>query len=180
MEMRRLRYNCAISLDGFIASPDGSTNWIVEDPSIDFDTLYAEFSTFVMGRKTYETMLAYGDRNPLKSKSREEMVIASRSLDPEKHQDVTVVREEAIEYVEQLKQNENGKDIWLFGGGELATLLLEARLVDIVEVAIMPVMIGEGVKMVGVGVHAHWQLRLLGLEKLESGILMCTYGVVYI
>ena len=51
---RRLRYQVAMSLDGFIAGPNGEYDWIVMDPSIDFRALYGEFDTAVMGRKTYE------------------------------------------------------------------------------------------------------------------------------
>jgi dihydrofolate reductase len=51
--MSRLRYNAATTLDGFIASPDGSTDWIIEDLAVDFNALYAAFDTFLMGRKTY-------------------------------------------------------------------------------------------------------------------------------
>ena len=50
---RRLRYQVAVSLDGFIAGPKGEYDWIVMDPSIDFGALFKEFDTAVMGRKTY-------------------------------------------------------------------------------------------------------------------------------
>ena len=53
--MRRLRYQVAVSLDGFIADPEGSADWIPMDPDIDFDALLAQFDTFLMGRRTYET-----------------------------------------------------------------------------------------------------------------------------
>ncbi len=56
----RLRYNVAMSLDGFIAPPDHSTGWIVHGASIDFDGLYAEFDHFVLGRRTYELMRDQG------------------------------------------------------------------------------------------------------------------------
>ena len=55
---RRLRYQVAASLDGFIAGPKGEYDWIVMDPSIDFTALYKEFDTAVMGRKTYEVVTA--------------------------------------------------------------------------------------------------------------------------
>ncbi|KFY32283.1 hypothetical protein V494_07877 [Pseudogymnoascus sp. VKM F-4513 (FW-928)] len=61
--MPRLRYNAATTLDGFIASPDGSTDWIIEDPAVDFNALYAEFDTFLMGRKTYEVMMHYAAKS---------------------------------------------------------------------------------------------------------------------
>jgi len=57
---RRLRYQVAASLDGFIAGPNGEYDWIVMDPAIDFKALYNEFDTALMGRKTYEMMTAQG------------------------------------------------------------------------------------------------------------------------
>ena len=57
---RRLRYQVAMSLDGFITGPSGDADWIVGDPAIDFSALYKEFETVVVGRKTYETMKTQG------------------------------------------------------------------------------------------------------------------------
>jgi dihydrofolate reductase len=57
---KRLRYQVAVSLDGIIAGPNGEYDWIVMDPSIDFNALYKEFDTVVMGRKTYEVTTAQG------------------------------------------------------------------------------------------------------------------------
>ena len=176
--MRRLRYNIATSLDGFIASPDGSTDWIIQDESIDFVKLYAEFDMFVMGRKTYETLLHMGEQNPLRERRREEMVVVSRSMRAEEHPEFILVEEDVVQYVTELKAK-NGRDIWLFGGAELARCLLEGRLVDTVEVAIMPVLLSRGVKMVSDGEGNVWRLKLRSVEKLKSGILMCEYDVVY-
>ncbi|KAF2014561.1 riboflavin biosynthesis protein RibD domain-containing protein [Aaosphaeria arxii CBS 175.79] len=185
--MRRLRYNVAVSLDGFIASPDGTTDWIVEDTSIDFAALYASFSTFVMGRKTYETMQAYGEQNPLRAMTRDALIVVSKSMKAEEHPEVTIVAERVEEFVEQLKGAAGSgggvaRDIWLFGGGQLATCLLNAGLVDTVETAIMPVLIGEGVKMVGGSAAGDKKTTMkLSLESTRrlsgSGILMCTYLV---
>ena len=58
--MRRLRYNVATSLDGFIARQDGTFDWIVEDSSIDFAGLTGQFDAAVMGRCTYEVMKQQG------------------------------------------------------------------------------------------------------------------------
>jgi len=54
--MRRLRYNVAMSLDGFIAGSKEEYDWIVDDRSIDFEALFGEFDTLVMGRKTFEVL----------------------------------------------------------------------------------------------------------------------------
>jgi len=58
---RRLRYQVAMSLDGFIAGPNGEFDWIVMDPAIDFAAMFEEFDAAVMGRKTYEIAAAQGE-----------------------------------------------------------------------------------------------------------------------
>ena len=52
--MRRIRYAVAMSLDGFIAGPNGEADWIGIDPEIDFAAIWAQFDTGLMGRRTYE------------------------------------------------------------------------------------------------------------------------------
>jgi len=58
--MRRVRYQVACSLDGYIAGPGGESDWIVMDPEIDFEALYREFDTLVMERRTFEALAKQG------------------------------------------------------------------------------------------------------------------------
>src|SRR4026208_2028923 len=58
--MRKVVYGGAMSLDGFIAGPNGEYDWIVMDPDIDFAALMSRFDTFLMGRKTFEAMRRRG------------------------------------------------------------------------------------------------------------------------
>lgn len=171
--MRRLRYNCAATLDGFIADPDGGYGWIVEDASIDFDALFAGFDTFVMGRRTWDVMQAQGDANPLRGKR---VVVASRTLESAVHPDISVVREDVAGHVAALKAEPGGRDIWLFGGGELAGQLLDAGLVDRIEVALMPVLLRQGVPLLPPG--ALQRLSVVSATSLASGIQMLVYEVV--
>jgi dihydrofolate reductase len=178
--MRRVRYNVATSLDGFIASPDGSTNWIVEDPNIDFDALYAEFDTFVMGRKTYEVLLKFG--NPLAGRPKDAVVVVSTQMKAEDHTEITIITgKEVLSNVKILKE-QPGRDIWLMGGSRLVTPLLEAGLVDTIEAGVMPVVIGQGIPMVD-GLKTRGEvgckLRLEDVRRLEgSGILLLKYAVL--
>jgi dihydrofolate reductase len=55
--MRRIRFSAAVSLDGFIAGPNGEADWIVPDPEMDFGALAAQFETLLVGRRTFEAMV---------------------------------------------------------------------------------------------------------------------------
>ena len=60
--MRKIVYSVAMSLDGYVAGPNGEADWITMDPEIDFTALFARFDTVLMGRKTYEQVKAMGAR----------------------------------------------------------------------------------------------------------------------
>jgi dihydrofolate reductase len=141
--VRRLRYQVASSLDGYSAGPKGEFEWIPNDPDIDFAALYAQFDTLVMGRKTFMATRGSGDTSMT---SGIQVVVFSRTLKAADYPDVVIPEADPVEFVRTLKEKP-GKDIWLFGGGELFRTLLEARLVDTVEPAILPVMLGEGIPM---------------------------------
>ena len=140
--MRRVRYSVAMSLDGYGAGPKGESDWILMDPDIDFAALTSSFDVIVMGRKTYEAARQQGG-GPAMPGVRS--YVLSRTLRQPDCPDVTV-SDDARNTVAKLKAAP-GKDIWLFGGGSLFRSLLGMGLVDTVEVAIIPVLLGGGVPL---------------------------------
>jgi dihydrofolate reductase len=136
--MRRIRYQVATSLDGYIADVNGETGWIVEEPGIDFEQLFDQFDTLLMGRRTYE-----GIAKDVDGFWGKKVLVISRTLRQEDHPQVTVVKDDLKHSLEGLR-TQPGKDIWLFGGGKLFRSLLEIDCVDTVEPAIIPLVLGGG------------------------------------
>lgn len=139
--MRKVSYGGAMSLDGFIAGPNGEYDWIVMDPDIDFAEMMARFDTFLIGRKTFEAMRRMGTN--VKDRRGARNVVFSRTLKPGDYPQLTI-SDDAERTVAELRAKP-GKDIALFGGGELFRSLLAAGLVDEVGVSLIPVLLGAGI-----------------------------------
>jgi dihydrofolate reductase len=174
--MRRVRYVVAMSLDGYIARPNGEVDWIIMDPEIDFRALFEQFDTFLLGRRTFESIGgAGGGRQP-----GVHTIVFSRTLRQQDHPNLTIVSEDPEHVLADLR-SKPGKDIWLFGGGSLFRSLLEARLVDGVEVAVMPVLLGEGIPLLPPKASSElFRLRLARSETYDdTGIVSLEYAVEY-
>lgn len=170
--MRRIRYCVAMSLDGYIAGPNDESDWIIMDPEIDFAALMDGFDTVLMGRLTFEVAAAYGGGSMPGMRA----IVVSRKLRQEDHPKVTVLGDQFEREIASLRA-EPGKDIWLFGGGSLFRSLLDARLVDTVEVAVIPVLLGGGRPLLPPPCKQA-TLRLIGSKVYEkTGIVSLEYTV---
>jgi dihydrofolate reductase len=157
-----------MSIDGFIAGPNGEFDWIIMDPAFDFAGLFKQFDTFLLGRRTFE-ITRQGSK---KKAAGTHTIVFSRTLKPSDYPDVTITAN-LEETIAGLK-GKPGKDIWLFGGGELFRSLLDAKLVDTVEVAVMPILLSQGIPLLPAGARSS-PLRLADSKTLPSGIVLLTY-----
>jgi dihydrofolate reductase len=172
--MRRVRYNVAASLDGFIADPDGGYDWIPNDPAVDFAALFADVDAVLLGRRSYELVLSMPDvGTPWPAGS--SVYVFSSTLSAADHPDVAVIARDAGRAVAKLRAAEGG-DIWLFGGGALFASLMAEHQVDRVEVTVVPVLLGGGVPLYpGKGVRM--PLRLEETKQYPSGMFTLAYSV---
>lgn len=142
---RRLRYQVAASLDGFIAGPGGEHDWIPMDPDIDFAALFAQFDTLLMGRRTWDGLTAGGQAGAGGAFGMT-TIVCSTTLEPDRATGVRVFGGDVAAQVRALKAAP-GRDIWLFGGGQLFRSLAAAGVVDTVEVALVPILLGGGLPL---------------------------------
>ncbi len=86
--MRKIRYSVAMSLDGYIAGPNGEADWIVIDPDVNFAELWAQFDTLLMGRRTYEAAIARLGKASFQTMK---TFVVSRTLSQADHREVTIL-----------------------------------------------------------------------------------------
>jgi len=168
--MRRICYSVAMSLDGYIAGPNGEIDWIVQDPEADFGALLARFDTWLMGRRSFElTQTPGAPKMPDVA-----VVVASRTLRAADYPGVQIIADDLPEAVRRLRKRP-GKDIWLFGGTGLFHSLVELGEVDAVEVSVIPVLLGGGLPLLPTA-NRRTKLRLTGSKVYQkSGIVRLEY-----
>ena len=170
--MGNIRYIVAMSLDGYIAGPNGEADWIELDPEVDFAALWAQFDTGLMGRRTYEAAVKRLGEAAFAGIT---TIAFSRTMKQQEHPAVTVVSEVNRAWAQELKSR-SGKDIWLFGGSELFRAFLDCGCVDTVEVSVIPVILGAGIPLMPPPYHPS-KLRLQSHTVYRSGRVSLAYEV---
>jgi dihydrofolate reductase len=168
--MRRVRYQVACSVDGFIAGTDDGFDWITPEPTFDFEELYAQFDTLLMGRRTYEIVRGTGETFRGK-----QIVVASRTLRPAQHPGIEIVGAGLEQRIRELRA-QTGRDIWLYGGGELFAQVLAWGLVDTVEPAFIPILLGSGIPFLP-SPAVRRRLTLVEHRSYPSGMVLLQYEV---
>ena len=172
--MRKLSYSGAVSLDGFIAGPDESVDWILwsDDANAIMTEHWKGIDTMLIGRRTFDFIQRSGAGG---GSSKIKTYVFSRTLEtvPE---GVELVRDDAAAFVAALKRQEGG-DIFLMGGGVLAASLIEAGLVDEIGLAIQPVLLGGGTPLFQ-PFSRRIDLELIETRAMERECVLVRYRVV--
>lgn len=170
--MRKIILQVAVSLDGFIEGPNGEIDWCFTDQDYGLKDFFKQIDTLFMGRKTYELMLRMGDEATA-GFPKFKQYIFSTTLNEAK--DATVISDNIQSGVQKIK-NEKGKDIWLFGGGELTSSLMNLRLVDEIWLAVHPVILAGG-KTTFPSLKERVNLKLLGTKTYSTGLVFLKYSI---
>jgi dihydrofolate reductase len=173
--MRKVIFRVANSLDNYIAREDGAIDWILGGDEA--DSAMAEFwktiDTVVIGRKTYEPVLKSG--TPFPTYPGVKNYVLSRTLKECPDKNVEIIGKDAAGFVRKLK-SEEGKDIFIMGGGLLAKPLFESNLIDEVGVNIHPVLLGSGTPLFHEMSH-QIDLALIECKSFKNGCVLITYRV---
>jgi len=170
--MRKVKLFIASSLDGFIAGPGEDISWLFSYSDYGYKDFYNSIDTTLSGYNTYRLALSFGSF-PYPDKTN---YVFSRLHQHSEESPVIIVATNPARFVRDLKEK-SGKDIWLVGGGQLNTLLLNEDLIDEMVISIHPIILGKGIPLFG-GNSKQSTLNMIRSESFESGLLQVTYKLM--
>ena len=175
--MRKVKLYIASSLDNYIASDNGSIEWLFSDADYGYTKFYDSIDTILVGRKTYDQSLTF-EEYPYKGKK---VYVFTRSAEVEKKKktlDVEYIDDDIPNFVRGLVQQPVGnRDIWLLGGGEIVSILLNADLVDEIILSVHPIILRKGIPLFS-NINKGVNLRLLESIPFESGLVQLYYRIL--
>ena len=176
--MRRIILYIATSLNGYIAKADGSVDWLENIPNPhNEDYGYSNFQdsidTTIQGNSTYKQIIGWEIDFPY-TNTINYAITSDGSLEDNEH--VNFISENHIKFILDLKSQE-GKDIWLIGGGKVNSLLLNNELIDEIHQFIMPIVIEDGIKLFD-SLENDLNTKVIDIKNYRSGVIRYRYKVV--
>lgn len=170
--MRKVILYSAQSLDGFIAGKDGNIDWLHDKrPTLDgedfgYNKMYESIDTVLQGFSTYKLIEDMGIENPYSGKRN---YVFTRKTSLTNTEEVTFTNEDPVKLVKKLIK-EDGKNIWLIGGGQINGQLLQAGLIDELILTIIPVVLGDGIRIFETNGLENW-FHLQHCQSYENGMV---------
>jgi dihydrofolate reductase len=164
--MREILLNVAITLDGFIAGPNGEYDWCFAADDYGMTEFLQSVDTILMGRKSFEIALEYGELYPKK-----EVIVLSTTMQRSPFPNVEIVKGNIPDFVKSLTLQE-GKNIWLYGGAVITAVLLENNLIDEFHLSVHPIILGNGIPLFK---NTKRSLKLVRSISYPSGLVQTIY-----
>jgi len=174
--MRKVIFGGANSLDNFIARKDDAVDWLrfSKDAEQIMKDMWENIDTIVMGRKTYEVAQRMGGGSG--GYPGVKTYVFSRTIKKPNRKKLFFINEDAAAFVRRLKEEKEGKDICVMGGGLLAKSLFEADVIDEIGFNIHPVLLGSGIPLF-YEMSRQIDLELKECKQLSSGCVLLTYKI---
>jgi dihydrofolate reductase len=144
--MRKVILGASITLDGYIARPNGAIDFLHPPKGYSMTALFAAIDTVVMGRKTFDEAVKLGGgsyKPPIKLPT----YVFSKSKPVGERDGIVFTNQTPATLVDNIRSQPNGKNIFLLGGGELARSFLQDDVVDELHIGVYPVLLGEGIPL---------------------------------
>lgn len=167
--MRKIVLNLAVSLDGLIAGPNGEYDWCFTDADYGMTKFMNSIDSTIMGKKSYHVLLEYGAPYPELTN-----YVISRTEPGSSYQNVVLIRDGIDLFVEELKKKA-GKDIWLYGGAEVTQYFMERDLIDVLMLAVHPIVLGGGLQLFGKS-DSRRKFELVESIQYPSGLVQLIYN----
>jgi dihydrofolate reductase len=168
--MRKVILFIATSLDGYIASKDGSVDWLFTDRDYGTTSFMKSIDTILMGRKTYEQAVEFG----LGFYKGKKIFVFTKSKKIKATDGVEIINDNAVSFTQKLIRKK-GKNIWLMGGGELASSFQKKNLIDEYNLFVHPVILGEGISLFS-DINNISTLILKSYKKFSTGLVRINYS----
>lgn len=177
--MRKLIYHVATSIDGFIARTNGDVSdfLLTGEHADEFTASLTQYDTVIMGRATYEFGVQFGLKLGEPAYTGIKHIIVSKTLNFKSTPQVHLVSSD-IDKIIQALQMEEGKDIWLCGGGILGSYLLKKKLINEICLKINPVILGEGIRLFEHTCNA-FNCEHLHSKQYSNGVIRQAYKIIY-
>ena len=165
--MRKVILNLAVTLDGYIVGPNGEYDWCYSDQDYGMTDFMKRTDAIFFGRRSYEVLVGT-DQNPYPEKKK---YVFSRSM--KSAAGAQIIGDNYIKEVMEIK-NQPGKDIWLFGGASLTASVMNAQLVDELQLSIHPILLGKG-KPLFQGLKDWIKFTFIDTKKYSTGLVQLFY-----
>ncbi len=181
--MRKIIVSNMVSMDGFIAGPNGEIDWFVWDSELERRTIemMGTIDTILFGRVTYELMANYWpnttEDNPYIKERMNGVskIVFSRTLDKVEWNNSSLVSEIDPERILRMKRMA-GKNIAIFGSGQIVSAMARLGLIDEYRIVVNPVILGDGKSMFK-GLKDSQKLKLIDTMQFGSGVAILSYQV---
>ena len=187
--MTRVQYYCAATLDGYIAAPDDDLDWLTgyegsyegDDAEAGpmsegggYDAFYEGVGALVSGSTTYEWVLERLEKWPYTGKPC--WILSSRDLPkPEGHEDEVRIVNAPVEHIhDQVLESAGERNLWVLGGGKVASQYAAAGLLDELLLTVVPVVLGDGTPLFTEGVPGG-PMKLTGTTAYRTGMVELRY-----